>query len=266
MPANRLSFAVTDAYRDEALALRGQAGAVARTGWGRIDRGRIADSYENFLTPTVSALTAIQGAAVRLAAAYATAYLASELGEPVEAVEAFDTTDLVGRSRDGRRLEDALRSPLIAVLYELPRTGPDNAVRRGLNRAVFMAQMAADHATREALSRAIKVDERFVGYARAVKGTCGACIAVAGRYPDGIHFQVHPNCKCVQEPIVRGVRDRFPRPTAEQIFAAKTAAEQDQALGPTVAEAVRNGTVALSALVAESELAEEPNFITQATA
>lgn len=52
-------------------------------------------------------------------------------------------------------------------------------------------------------------------------------------------------------------------PTGEQVFNEKTKEEQDEMLGPDSAALVRAGILTLDDLKGESELAEEPNFITQ---
>ena len=67
-----------------------------------------------------------------------------------------------------------------------------------------MVSVDFDHAHRTALLDAIDRDGRFDGWQRAIRGTCGACAALATGPSDGLLFEVHPGCQCVSEPIVRG--------------------------------------------------------------
>jgi hypothetical protein len=56
----------------------------------------------------------------------------------------------------------------------------------------------------------------------------------------------------------------IPRPTGQEIFDAKSPAEQDAMLGPKAAEAVRTGEVSLDQLVGESHLdSDQDDWITQ---
>jgi hypothetical protein len=55
----------------------------------------------------------------------------------------------------------------------------------------------------------------------------------------------------------------IPRPTGQEIFDAKSPAEQDAMLGPKAAEAVRTGEVGLEELVERSPLDTAPDYITQ---
>lgn len=265
MPATRLAFSLTRAYQEQARLLVERAQAVARLAWRTVSLDDLDATFARWLDTTVTQTAVAQRQAAQLAGGYLRGYLSAELEEPVD-VEPVDASGWVGRARDGRLLRDALPSALVAVKAQIGRHDPA-ALRAGERRAVYMVGMAVDHVSRQALAAGIKADPRIRGYRRAVKGTCGACLGAASRtYGDGEDFQVHPGCRCVQEPVVDGARDRFPRPTGKQIFEAMTAAEQDKAVGPKVAAAVRSGAVTLAALVGESELAEETNFISQAPA
>jgi hypothetical protein len=55
----------------------------------------------------------------------------------------------------------------------------------------------------------------------------------------------------------------FPLRDGQQIFNAKSPAEQDAMLGPKAAEAVRAGEVGLEELVERSPLDTAPDYITQ---
>jgi hypothetical protein len=260
--ASRLSARLTDAYREQVRLTIERTQAVARIAWQHDPRDLDA-SHEAWLAATLPAVVSGQREVARFSRGYLTAFLSSELGGRAESEAEFVG---VGNDRGGRPLREALRSPLIVTKVEITRgVSVDRALRYGLKRAEFMVGQAVDHVARETLAKGIRDDDRIVGYVRAVRGTCGACLgAASGRFGAGVPFKVHPNCKCVQEPSVAGVRDRFPRPTGRQIFEAMTAAEQDAAVGPRVAGAVRAGAVSLAALVGRDELATEQNFISQA--
>jgi hypothetical protein len=59
--------------------------------------------------------------------------------------------------------------------------------------------------------------------------------------------------------------DRFLRESGADRFFELSKADQDEALGPDVAEAVRQGKVRLSDLVVTSHMETESDFITQAS-
>lgn len=202
-----------------------------------------------------------QTEAVRATGGYLSSFLRLETG--VGGRVTLDPRPYAGASRDGRPLAEALQSPLIGVKAKLKEgASPEDALAYGLNRAVRMVSIDFDHAHRTALLDHIDRDERFAGWQRATAGTCGACMALSGA--TGATFDVHPGCQCVPQPRVAGVRDRFPLPDPLTLFASKTKAEQDAALGAETADKVRSGAVELSDLVAVSAIATADDFITQA--
>jgi len=256
LPASRLSFFLTDAYRDSLQGYQRSLQALTRSAWNRINPDDLDGTYPlPFLTAAVSSA---QTRATQTSAAYLTAFLTSETGEPQPPLA---LAPRVGQSRDGRPLREALTSPLIAIkaAYKDGRLNPMNI---GLQRAVRMVGLELDHAARTPLLLTLDQDERFDGWQRAVRGTCGACLGSATGPDGGLMFERHPNCQCVSEPRVSGVRDRYPRPTGAIIFAAMDDADQDAALGPQAAEAVRNG-LPLDTLVATSRQRTTQDFITQ---
>jgi ApbE superfamily uncharacterized protein (UPF0280 family) len=96
------------------------------------------------------------------------------------------------------------------------------------------------------------------------RGGCGACLAAAAHAYAHEPMRVHAHCHCTQEPIVRDVPDLAPRATGPEIFARMTRAEQDQALGPVAAEAVRDGSVAWPDLIHTDPMTVGPDWISQA--
>jgi hypothetical protein len=259
VPSNPKSLRLTGLYRERLLQARSRVEAEARARWPTIEQ--LDDTGWPGEMGQVVARSQLD--AVRSTAAYLTAFLALETGRR-RRVD-IDTGMYAGRSRDGRILTDALRSPIIGVLGKLKEGWtPEQALDHGLNRALRMVSVDFDHAHRQALTDTVKVDDRFQGWQRVTRGTCGACMALSGS--SGPHFEVHPGCQCVPQPVVAGVKDLFPVATAAELFRSKTKQEQDAALGPDTAEKVRSGSIELSELVAVTPLAtDQPDFITQAT-
>lgn len=258
MPANPRSLSVTAAYRERVTAIRDHVQASARREWPSID-GLDSSRWPERMASVVAGA---QTQAVRAAAGYLTAYLSTELGAR-QRVVAVDTRIYSDRSRDGRPLAEAFRSPLIGVRAALADgKTPEQALGYGLQRATRMVGMDLDHAHRSALVDAIAADDRFTGWQRATAGTCGACMALSGA--SGTSFHVHPGCHCTPQPVVKGVRDRFPLPTAVDLFERLTAEEQDERFGVEKAEALRTGALAFADLVAVSDQATAENFITEA--
>lgn len=255
MPANRRSLALTDAYRERLVASRDRVQALAARRWPTIDQLDGTNWPERMAASVAQA----QLAAVRATAAYLSAYLSSETGNRQRG-PAVDARAVPGLSRDGRPLTESLRSPLVGTLAALKDgKAVDEALTIGLNRAVRMVGVDYDAAHRTALSEAIKSDDRFDGSERSTRGTCGACAAFSGTPT----MTIHAGCLCVEQPRVAGVPNRFPLPTGAAIFAAKTAVEQDEMLGPQAADAVRRGKVEITDLVEVSRLETADDFITQ---
>lgn len=259
MPHNPRSAEVTDRYRDRLLAIRESLQAQAKARWPTIDQL----DQTKWRSQMAQLVSQRQVEAIRVTSAYLTAFTTLETGKRTLVV--VDSSIYAGRSRDGRPLFDALQSAIIGVRAKLKEgASPDEALRFGLERGVRMVGVDFDSAHRTALLTTIDLDRRFDGWQRAVRGTCGACAAVAGHAQHGLSFQVHPGCQCVSEPQVAGVPNTHPRLTGPEIFAAKSPDEQDEMLGPEAAELVRTGAIDLSDLVGHSELdSDQPGFITQ---
>ena len=260
MPANPSSLRLTEAYRRRVFAIRERVQAQAERLWPSIDELDGTDWPERMAT----LLTQAQAEATRASAGYLTAYLSSELRRRVRG-PVLESRRYAGLSRDGRPLSESLRSPIIGVLGALKEgKEPTEALAYGRNRAVRMVGVDLDHAGRQSLLDGIEADGRIEGWQRVVRGTCGACAALATGVHDGLQFEVHPGCQCVSAPVVSGVADAHPFLTGVAIFAAKSKAEQDEMLGAEAAEKVRAGEMTLRDLVGRSKLeTDQPDFITQ---
>lgn len=210
-------------------------------------------------------LTRSQITAVRATSGYLAAFLALELGTPTRG-PSIDSETYSGLSRDGRPLTESLRSPLIGTFRKLKEgEPPESALSYGLNRATRMVGMDFDQSHRSALLQTIDADERFDGWNRAIRGGCGACTAKAQGLSHDLWFPVHPGCQCVAEPNVKDVPDNFPRPTGQQLFENSSTQEQNEMLGPEIADLVRKGEIELGDLVEVTPMAQGDNFITQGT-
>ncbi len=259
MPASQRSLRLTQAYRQRQIAARARIQGRAQRTWPSIEALDSTDWAERM----AASLARAQAEAVRLAAAYLTAFIASETGRRPRLV-AIDSGPYVGLSRAGRPLTESLHSPLIAVLgYLKDGLSAAESLSRGLNRATRMVGVDLDNAHHTALLAALADDDRFDGWNRSLAGTCGACASVASGVSHALMFPVHPGCQCVASPIVRGVANTFPVPTGVEVFNDKSAEQQDEMLGPDAAALVRAGVVTLNDLRGHSELVSEPDFITQ---
>ena len=257
MAANPRSHQVTELYRLRLRAVRQRLERQAAEGWPSIDT--LDDT--GWPERTGRAGAGAQTEAVRVTAGYVTAYVSSEVGRRVPAVM-IDSRRYAGVARDGRPLAQALQSPLIGVRAALKDGKPaGEALGYGWNRAARMVETDLMHAARSSLLDAIAADDRIEGWQRATRGTCGACMALSGT--SGPRFEVHPDCQCQPQPVVAGVPDRFPLPTAAQLFAAMTRTEQDAQFGEEKAAALRSGDITLTDLVATSALATADDFLTE---
>jgi hypothetical protein len=261
VPRTKLALSLTDAYRERVQEIHRLLAAQAKLGWSRIDTDDLEASYPQWKALALAACSAAQREAVRVTNGYLTGFLTAELGE--FSIARQPDGDYIGVYRDGGPIP--LDGPRITVLSLLKRGDSlERAMRAGLDRALRILSTALDHAADQALLEGIDQDERFEGWQRAVRGTCGACLGHATGPSGGLRFPKHPHCKCVSEPRVAGIRDRFPRPTGKELFAAMTRAEQDEAIGPEVAEKVRAGDVTLAELVGVSHQERGADYITQA--
>lgn len=259
MPASPRSLQLTNSYRLRLDATRQRLQRLAAQRWPSIEELDSSDWADRMAAQVAQAQTQ----AIRTTAGYLTAFLTSELGKPTTG-PFIDSRSEAGKSRDGRSLTEAFQSPLIGVRARLAAgESPEAALKFGLDRATRAVGVDFDAAHRTALLKAIESDSRFEGWQRATSGTCGACLSVASHVHNGIHFQVHPGCKCVSEPVVAGVSNTFARATGAELLAAKSEAEQDEAVGPLAAQMLREGRIQLSELAEEEHLDTGGSFITQ---
>jgi hypothetical protein len=265
MPANARSLQITNAYRARLADLAEQTDRAVRRGWASITIDDLADAHTRWAASVASVTTVMQQTGVRLAAGYAWAFVASETGQR----GAFPAlTDVVsGLAEDGQPLIEALGSPLIGVRAAL-KDGkpPEEALSTGLDRGLFIAGGATTWAARSTLSDLMTSHDQIVGWRRVSGGGCGACMAAAtgAIHQDDEALEVHANCQCTTEPVVKGVPDRVAHPTGPEIFASLPKGEQDARLGPEAAELLRTDRISFNDLIERQPMAAIPDQITQA--
>lgn len=257
MPAKQSSVRITDAWRTHQYGLNDATVRAIVAAWRNLDWDDLDSSFRRWLTAAVQTVTFAQGESVRLADAYLAAYLSSELGEAARTVGA-DPDEYAGRTPRGDDLRLAFGPALVAVKMAIAQKRPQrDALLSGMARAVKATRSAVMETSRRALADMMRDDPRVTGARRVTRGTCGACMALAGELVDeGRRLDSHPHCQCVPEPIVRGVRETIQRPTGRELWDAMSVAEQDRFFvgrgGKKKADLIRSGAVALVALVARS--------------
>lgn len=215
----------------------------------------------------VPAVTELQRANARLAAAYLAGFIAVETGKRTGPKGLSASADAVGVNQAGRPIEDSLKGSLFTVKKAISDGHP---VEAALGIGVAVAQRSAGEdvmfAGRDTVSAGIRDSDQITGWRRVTGGGCGACLAAAdGRvFADEDILDVHPFCQCSAEPVVRDAPDTVARLTGEQMFHALAKGEQDQLLGPDRAQIMRDGDVPFHALIERQPMAAIPDVLTEA--
>jgi hypothetical protein len=189
------------------VRLRQQGQREAKRIWNGVNPDDL-DATFNLGTLELT-VTTLQREAARLSSAYLSTFIASELGEP-ERPPALSVWD---KAFGGGDLREALRSAVIKTKQAIGE-GDDPREATNRNRIVLVNDVGLfiDTAARESLRQGMEMDDRIVGYQRALKGTCGACagnVAVETRVElPSIPLRIHPNCQCVTEPVVTPSKPR----------------------------------------------------------
>lgn len=124
-----------------------------------------------------------------------------------------------------------------------------------------LARIVADSLTdamRDGSHAQMAADRRIIGWRRVSRsGCCGACLALTTGRTMAVdeRLATHTRCRCVAEPVIRGVNEhRTPFPTGAQRWQAMTAEQQDAMFhghgGARKADLVRSGAARLEDLVA----------------
>jgi hypothetical protein len=184
------------------IRLRQQGQREAKRLWRQVEPDALDATFPlGQIELTVSTL---QREAARLSSAYLSSFIASELGEP-ERPPALSVWD---KAFGGGDLREGLRSAVIKTKQAIGE-GDDPREATNRNRIVLVNDVGLfiDTAARESLRQGMEMDDRIVGYQRALKGTCGACagnvaVETSVELPS-IPLRIHPNCQCVTEPVMR---------------------------------------------------------------
>lgn len=240
------TFRLTDRYRDRLRLIVERAQAHALATWPRE-----ADYADSDWPQTMAvALGQAQRQAVSASAAYLSAVLTAETGRSARA-PALPREGLVGVAPSGAPLERSLLAPINAQrAAQNAGQASWEAERVGQRRAGQLVEAFVMRSARESLRRGLELDERVVGWRRAVRGTCSACLGVIEdevptERPE-TEMNIHPNCQCVTEPVVdegfiSEQARRHRRASGSERFRNLSANAQDDAIGTEAAYAVRKG-------------------------
>lgn len=222
MALKATSLRLTDQYRERMVALREGAQMEALRIWGKVDGRNLDATYQS--KSLANSVAQMQREAVRLSGGYIHAFIEIERGERVGTPVVH--RESIGEARNGDSLTKALESPMISVKARIKNgESVDKALEFGQQRLVRMVGLAVDTSTREALQSGMESSPHVDGYKRAVRGTCGACMAAnkTSFYGLSVPMGIHPNCQCVTEPAVRS---RHPR----EVFRERKIPADDQRL------------------------------------
>jgi hypothetical protein len=255
MPSSRASVLITDAYQRALVALRERTGRLVLAGFA-LDFDALAPSFARWLPYAERTIEDAQRASALLAGDYLMAYRASETGERARPY-ALDARTYAGHTPDGRPLRRVLVSSRVAVALGLEHgLGRERAMDWGRARALRVVRQEVLEAARFAQRDLMRDDDRIRGWRRVTSSrACGACLAAstgAIRRTSEVP-EAHAACRCVAEPVVRGVEERERRPSGRELFDALSPVEQDALFagtgGAAKAALVRSGRVPLEALL-----------------
>lgn len=267
MPRRAESLALTDNYQAQLLDTRQKVAALAASHWLALSLRDLDRTFGEWRTKVAAVVRSAKTLGVQRTDAYFAAFIGSELGVTPRAQGVGATAYM--NTVDGRSLTQALTPPLFTVKIALAQ-GRHDALHFGLARATRIAAEEAMDAPRRALGDLIASDDRVKGWERVTSGNaCGACLAEA----DGrVHkptdpFDRHSHCRCIREPVVRGVPQQFKRPTGREIFDALSPAGQAALFhgrgGAEKADLVRSGAVPFDALVRRERQEVTPDQFTE---
>jgi hypothetical protein len=267
VPATREAIAETNAWRRDLLALRRRAVDASVAAWALIATDDVDEGFRQWLEVVAATITAAQLAGLTRTGGYLERFLTLELGrpEPIPAVDLERATV----ARDGRTLEEALRPAVYTVKAALAARHP-NPLAVGARRAHRTVAVEAMSGPRDALDQLINEHPRIVGWRRATTGNpCGACLAAAtGAIQESrTVLRVHSHCRCVKEPVVGRVRERFRRPTGAELWTQLTPDQQDALFegtgGKDKADLIRSGEARLEDLITPQPMVTVPDEITE---
>jgi hypothetical protein len=223
--------------RDAAKAAERTAGAL----WGRVDQGRILDSWKLIVPALLQTLLVAQTQAAAQATPYVDDAVEVQGGgnDPEGQILPFALT---GWASDGRPLNTLLLSPAFTSIEALRRgASTPRAMALGRVHANMIASTQVSDAYRVAASVA-STTRRVTRYTRAITPpSCSRCIILAGSDRSWkTDFKRHPRCNCISVPVVGDPReDLITDPKA--YFDSLSEAEQDRIFTKAGARAIRDG-------------------------
>ena len=265
MAANPRSLQLTDRFSRQLAATAARVERVAGDRWNLVPDD-FDGSYRTWLDVVVPVVAQAQRQNLRVTQGYLNAFLLSETGRRTR-LPAVDPGEFVGRSRDGRTLEEAWTSPPIKAKVAVgDGKSVEEASAVAQDAALRLVSVDVYHGARGPLAALTASVSAFVGYRRVTGGAaCGACLGAADGtvFSSDEVFEIHANCDCVAEPVVDGVRDTARRETGQEIFEKLSRSEQNARLGSETAEAVRSGLVTVGDLVGHSPMKSEAPWLSQ---
>lgn len=249
MPANPRSLDLQERYRHSLRQVSRRVSAVLLDRYRLLDTDDLASSFRDFIPMAAGVVALGQEQAITLARAYLGSYVQAEVGEE----PALTEPRAAGTTFDGRSLEEGLSATPAKVLLAIKIGRPvSDALRFGAFSATRFGATEVIDASRQELQQQMQDVDQVKGWRWNASGrACGFCTAK----DDGTIYRPtavligHAGCSCVQEVVVRGVDETVTRPTGKQVFESMTVEQQNQRLGETKAELIRNGSITFDDLI-----------------
>lgn len=223
MPATAEAAEVTANYRRQLLAIRDQLVRVIALQLRGIDfDGDLERQIRAWTEDATGTVELGQREVARLASLYVPAYLTASGVEP-DPVDPLDVDRYAGRTPFGRQVQASLAMAPGAMLWRLGRgDGRNVAVTSGVARATRVTRTAVMGAAREAQTDAMAPQRQILGWRRVTSARpCGACLTAADGTLHGrrrAFARFHDSCRCTAEPAIRGLPERYRRPTGQELF------------------------------------------------
>lgn len=216
--------------------------------WRLLDLGDLTGSWDAGIgTRMADAVAAGQLASAGLADDYVDEIADAEGADP-ERAGSVRPSAFSGLAADGRGLDSLMYLSVITTKQGLGHgLAADDAMMRGLQRALMLSTSEVTQAGRSAVGSSMAGKRTIQGYVRVVQPpACSRCIILAGKeYGWNKGFQRHPRCDCVHLPTTLIARNQhrdqggFIDPSA--YFNRLSRAEQDRVFTAAGARAIREG-------------------------
>lgn len=216
--------------------------------WRLLDLGDLTGSWDAGIGSRMAdAVAAGQLASAGLADDYVDEIADAEGADP-ERAGSVRPSAFSGLAADGRGLDSLMYLSVITTKQGLGHgLAADDAMMRGLQRALMLSTSEVTQAGRSAVGSSMTGKRTIQGYVRVVQPpACSRCIILAGtEYGWNKGFQRHPRCDCVHLPTTLIARNQhrdqggFIDPNA--YFSRLSRAEQDRVFTAAGARAIREG-------------------------